>query len=60
MQLTPWYPPDTKPVRTGWYECKCCNLRYFWSGIGWKSLKQDIEWRGARMPNDASQPHKEK
>ncbi len=53
MKLTPWYPPDTKPVRTGWYECGCCNLTYFWSGKSWDntdlggpSLKQNIEWRG--------------
>jgi hypothetical protein len=64
MKLTPWYPPDTNPWRKGWYECKCCNLRYFWSGKSWdntdiggSSLQQNIEWRGlTKRSDDAGEP----
>jgi len=63
MKLTRWYPPDIKPVRKGWYECKCCNRRYFWSEESWDNTdnngwptKQNIEWRGlTKRP----QPQKE-
>ena len=41
MKLTPWYPPEVKPVREGWYARKLCddNDRYqymnYWNGNYW-------------------------
>jgi hypothetical protein len=53
MKLTEWYDPDQKPVRKGYYECKCCNFKFYWDGKGWLSKKDRKDyaqmaagWRG--------------
>jgi len=43
--LTPWFPPEVKPVRAGWYvSAWCpdrwrspveCHWRRFWNGYRW-------------------------
>ena len=41
MKLTPWYPPEVKPVREGWYARKLLSdpdsIQYmnFWNGTRW-------------------------
>ena len=41
MKLTPWYPPEVKPVREGWYarKLRTDNDRYqymnYWDGNYW-------------------------
>lgn len=53
MKLTDWYKPNQKPIRMGYYECKCCQNRFFWDGKNWLSKLFDGElteiregWRG--------------
>ena len=36
-KLTGWYEPEQKPVRQGFYECKCCNFKFYWNGKNWMS-----------------------
>lgn len=40
-KLTGWYKPSQLPVRKGFYECKCCNNRFYWDGFNWR----DPDWR---------------
>jgi hypothetical protein len=36
MKLTPWFPPDTKPVRPGIYMVEARNLYWrYWNGERW-------------------------
>ena len=46
MKLTPWFPPDVKPVRVGWYHTGCDSdnpinsggesaYNWWWDGHGW-------------------------
>jgi hypothetical protein len=36
MKLTPWFPPDTKPVRPGIYMVEATNLWWrYWDGERW-------------------------
>ena len=37
MKLTKWYAPDQKPVRKGYYQCKCCKEFFYWDNKGWQS-----------------------
>ena len=37
MKLTGWYKPSQKPVRNGYYECKCCGYKFYWDGKNWFS-----------------------
>lgn len=59
--LTPWYPPEIKPVRIGDYECKYCVERgatvnrHYWNGKRWCMSRDDpltglfsVIWRGLR------------
>ena len=53
LKLTNWYKPNQKPIRMGYYECKCCQNRFFWDGKNWLSKLFDGElteiregWRG--------------
>ena len=32
MKLTKWYKANQKPVRIGYYECRCCNNLFYWNG----------------------------
>ena len=58
MKLTPWYPPEVKPVRVGWYDCEVCTEnRHLWDGWCWKSSKYShgqltvgFRWRGLAEP----------
>ena len=46
MKLTPWFTPDQKPVRIGFYETKLSGMHglffSYWNGnkwsVGWDSL----------------------
>ena len=65
MKLTPWFPPEVKPVRVGMYQCKMCigmnfsrDLHY-WNGENWWYARnhilgdplRNVTWRGlARKP----------
>jgi len=51
--LTPWYPPDVKPVRKGLYIVGSDRLSVmmYWDGRGWRNglgkvLYKRISWRG--------------
>lgn len=52
MKLTDWYKSWQKPVRKGFYQCKCCNDMFYWNGKFWTSDPCDKsdwgmgEWRG--------------
>ncbi len=53
MKLTEWYRPEQKPVRQGYYECRCCNFKFYWDGKHWSSnryTKDSVQmssgWRG--------------
>jgi hypothetical protein len=36
MKLTPWFPPDVKPVRAGVYEVRMKAPWYrYWDGVHW-------------------------
>lgn len=38
MKLTPWFPPDVKPVHVGWYETNNGigpNGHSYWRGFKW-------------------------
>ena len=47
MKLTPWYPPEVKPVRKGVYEVCFTALPWYryWDGRFW--------WNGSFSPFDA-------
>ena len=51
MKLTPWFPPDVKPVRAGVYEARMKAPWYrYWDGQHWCA--------GARTPKLAQElPH---
>ena len=56
-KLTPWFPPEIKPVRKGWYECRCCTDTFYWTGERWLMMPgggfssiQNISWRGLASP----------
>ncbi len=50
MKLTPWFPPDVKPVHIGWYHtgvaAKCpindvkseANCNWWWNGSHWTAF----------------------
>lgn len=61
QRVTPWFSPDVKPVRVGWYDVrysdKCEPCRYYWGECDWEnawlihpfalpSVHQQWEWRG--------------
>ena len=58
MKLTPWYLPDAKPVREGWYDCEFCHeKRHYWDGTQWRMSKDSVatsyntfHWRGLAEP----------
>jgi hypothetical protein len=53
-ELTPWFPPDVKPVRVGWYHtglkdlCPIGNSDFegidnlWWSGVKWLTRKNGV------------------
>lgn len=55
-KLTPWYPPEIKPVRKGCYHRKWGNnlmLTSVWNGQSWRTIAgarsgwgQNLPWRG--------------
>jgi hypothetical protein len=53
-QMTPWYPPEIKPVRVGVYKTwhRAIKKESYWCGAVWRSLRgyelayQDRCWRG--------------
>lgn len=36
-KLSPWYPPEIKPVYVGFFDCRECGFRHFWNGAHWLS-----------------------
>lgn len=55
MKLSPWYKTEKiKPIRKGWYECKCCSNDWWWDGKTWCVAKNKFQmppdeveyWRG--------------
>ena len=52
MKLTDWYKPSQLPVRKGFYECKCCNNKFYWDGFNWRDpdFREYVQinegWRG--------------
>ena len=48
MKLTPWYPPDIKPIRKGVYITKKNNIIYFqhWTGRYWNTRMGTIDGAG--------------
>lgn len=52
LKLTDWYKPSQKPVRNGFYQCKCCNQYFYWDGKHWNDeywreyVKINEGWRG--------------
>ena len=61
-KMTPWFPPDIKPVRIGEYECKYCVenrnplSRHYWDGKRWIFSRSNswvlnsTIWRGLSRP----------
>ena len=58
-KLTPWFPPEIKPVRIGWYECEICvgrgtGERHYWDGSDWNwkgtAILMGAGWRGLSRP----------
>lgn len=57
-KLTPWYPPEIKPVRAGWYHTSSSPMQYYlieyWDGTRWRYHPKEtpyaenarICWRG--------------
>lgn len=35
MEMTPWFPASTKPIRVGEYEVHNEGLRCWWDGKAW-------------------------
>lgn len=71
-KVTPWYPPEVKPVRVGWYACQQCTIsrswrnRHWWTGRVWLQTGRDtphiqvpFNWRGLRSPATTSSESKE-
>ena len=65
-ELTPWYPPEVRPVRPGWYACQQCTIshswrnRHYWNGKRWlhngpdgEPVKIEFGWRGLTKPTDS-------
>lgn len=58
--FTDWYPPDSRPVRIGFYQRQYYpglqGLRQdYWNGVYWErgryiSTKQSLPWRGLKEP----------
>ena len=51
VNKTPWYPPEIKPVRKGWYECSVCYDTHLWTGKIWvfsdgTKVTVPFQWRG--------------
>lgn len=55
IKLTDWYESWQKPIRKGFYQCKCCNDMFYWNGKHWSSAPWDKsdwgmgEWRGIKI-----------
>ena len=56
-KYTDWFPPWVKPVYVGWYQCKCCHEKVFWTGERWVDSFPEVEdglgfiidgWRGLK------------
>lgn len=46
-ELTPWFPPEVKPVRVGWYEThmlKSIVGHSFWAGNKWSNTYFGESW----------------
>lgn len=54
QKLTPWFPSSVKPVHVGWYQCKCCYLKFWFDGKKWMTghgvydmeSALPVSWRG--------------
>ena len=55
MKLTPWFPPDVKPVHVGVYETleATCFPNWYdiWDGKNW--------WIGGKTPKSAMKNHQD-
>lgn len=60
MKLTPWFPPEVKPVHKGQYRVKDRAVtRLLWTGDEWRTVKygftvaDPVIWRGlAKQPKE--------
>jgi hypothetical protein len=52
MKLSPWFKTRKhKPLRIGYYQCKCCLNKFWWNGKYWSDFFDGFpesvnEWRG--------------
>lgn len=60
-KMTPWFPPEVKPVRKGWYACDICTRarsyrRHYFDGKVFRNapgsfqLTVQFHWRGLAEP----------
>jgi hypothetical protein len=63
MKLTPWFPPDVNPVRTGPYKIKkdCPSAWYrYWDGENWyvgaTTPDAATHWPRSRLTDSLKRP----
>lgn len=48
MKMTPWFPPEIRPVRVGEYQCDS-SARRWWDGESWSCMYFPDEPRAIKL-----------